>query len=289
MNTKAMKLNECIRRATDRLIAVYPPGESKWLVRIIFEQLKGYTTVDLLMKSNDEVSEFIAGKVEAIVDRLLRHEPIQYIFGETKFYGLRLKVNRSTLIPRPETEELVDMIVKDWNRQTDLRVLDICTGSGCIAIALARNLPFALVRAIDISKEAIEVARDNSASLKTKVDFSVADALTLRPVTREYDIIVSNPPYIAYSERTSMDANVLDYEPSTALFVPDDDPLLFYRSIAEYAKTSLAPGGRLYMEINPLFTAELQSLLSSKFGNGIQILPDIHGHNRFAIASQPIT
>ena len=150
-----MTLHECVTGAECRLRSVYPDSEARWMVRIIFSQLKNYTQVDLIVKADEEVSDFIAGKVDAIVSRLLDHEPIQYIFGSATFYGITLKVTPDTLIPRPETEELVDMIVRRADGRTDLHVTDLCTGSGCIAIALARNLRFPHVTAVDISDKAL--------------------------------------------------------------------------------------------------------------------------------------
>ncbi|MEF2642674.1 MAG: HemK/PrmC family methyltransferase, partial [Paramuribaculum sp.] len=187
-------LDQCRLQAERRLSAVYPPGEARSMVCIIFEQLKGYTPVEMVIRAGDPVSDFIAGKVDEVVGRLLNHEPIQYIFGQTQFYGITLKVNPDVLIPRPETEQLVDMIVADAGRREDLDVLDICTGSGCIAIALTRTLLFPHVTAVDISPAALAVARENVAATRTGVKLLQADALTLpSPAAPEYDIIVSNP------------------------------------------------------------------------------------------------
>ncbi len=281
-----MTLEECRTNIIERLRRIYPQGESSWMARIIFEQLKGYSQVDLVMKADTEISDYIAAKVDSVVDRLLRHEPIQYIFGETQFYGIRLKVTPATLIPRPETEELVEMIVRDADGRRDLQVLDICTGSGCIAIALARNLSFPSIEAIDISTDALEVARENSQLTRTHISFSEADALhlSLRPCS--YDIIVSNPPYIAESERADMEANVLDYEPAVALFVPDSDPLRFYKAIAHASQNALKPGGRLYFEINPKYARELSDSLKSSGWSDVTLQRDSRGLYRFLSASR---
>lgn len=171
-----MTVNEIARHVVDRLTPCFGQGEAKAMMRIIFENLKGWSPVDIAVKSNEEITGFMSGKVDAVLERLLADEPIQYIFGNADFYGLKLKVTQDTLIPRPETAELVDIIVRD-NNQKDLRVLDLCTGSGCIAVALARTLPFAEVTATDISDAALAVARENARALHVAVDFRHADLL----------------------------------------------------------------------------------------------------------------
>ncbi len=257
------------------------------MVRVILEHLKGYTPVDIILHSGDEVSDFISAKVAAIVSRVLADEPLQYVLGDTRFYGMTVKVTPDTLIPRPETEELVDIIVKE-NRRPDLRVLDVGTGSGCIAIALARNLPFAKVGAIDISDGALAVARENAEALKASVTFRREDALHLEALSSPaYDIIVSNPPYVTMSERKDMEANVLGHEPSLALFVPDDDPLRFYKAITDYAVSALDKGGRLYFEINPLFATDMQAMVTREGLDNVTLLRDMTGRYRFLTAAMP--
>ncbi|MDE6383643.1 MAG: peptide chain release factor N(5)-glutamine methyltransferase [Paramuribaculum sp.] len=282
-----MTLDQFCRQSRKRLDPLYGPGEAAMLLRIIFEHLKGWTQTDMIMHGSDEVSDFIAGKADAIIDRLLAHEPIQYIIGEARWYGMKFSVDRSTLIPRPETEQLVDLIVADASDATDLRVLDLCTGSGCIAIALARNLRFATVEAVDISAEALDVARRNADSLRAKVDFRHADVLAVKPEPDSFDIIVSNPPYIAEHERASMSANVLDYEPHTALFVPDSDPLRFYTAIARYAMTALKSGGSLYFELNPLYAERLQTEMEADGWLDVELRPDFRKVIRFLKARRP--
>lgn len=274
--------------AASRLAPTYGESEARWMVRIIMQELKGYSRVDLAVKADAEVSDYLIAKVSSIVDRLLAGEPLQYIFGATEFYGLRLAVSPAVLIPRPETAELVDLIVRENARRQDLRVLDVCTGSGCIAVALARNLPFAQVEAIDLSGDALDVARSNAAALKVKVSFRQADALSLTPEAEpRFDIVVSNPPYVLDSERAEMSANVLDHEPHIALFVPDSDPLRFYRSIAAYAMTALTAGGRLYFELNPLTAESLARELRADGWTDVALLPDTDGKRRFLTATRP--
>lgn len=285
-----MTLQQLCDSTLAKLTCHYPAGESRWMVRIIFENLKGYTPVDLIMKANDEISDFISGKVNDITARLLADEPIQYIFSEARFYGMKLKVTPAVLIPRPETEELVDLIVKKWSDRTDLRVLDACTGSGCIAIALSRNLPFSSVDAFDISEPALEIAGENSRNLHARVTFRNENALALTmPSSPVYDIIVSNPPYIAEHEREQMESNVLLHEPEKALFVPDSDPLLFYRAISSYAQKVLKPGGMLYYELDPLYASKLAIEMTANGWENVNTYKDMQKKTRFLIATCPAT
>ena len=276
-----MKAN--ISKIRNGLADVYPKQEIDAMVRIIFEQLMGYSTVDMVLRADSEVPDFISAKIDDVVERLRRKEPIQYILDDAYFYGIHFHDTPATLIPRPETEQLIDLIV-DNNRADDLSVLDVGTGSGCIAIALARSLRFPSVTAIDISPDAIAVAERNARELKAKVRFAVTDILTAMPQREQYDIIVSNPPYIANSERKAMESNVLDYEPHTALFVPDDDPLRFYRAITQYALSALKPGGQLYFEINPRFADDTARLLTDAGLQQVELLRDYTDRLRFATA-----
>lgn len=283
-----MVLEELKRATVKRLGEVYPRGEALWLWREMLMRIKGWGQVELAIKAGDEVSEYLQRKVEEVTERLLRKEPVQYIFGMAEFYGLQLKVTPDVLIPRPETAEMVDMIVKWADGRTDLRVLDLCTGSGCIAVALARNLKFAQIAAIDLSNKALAVAAENVKALKVKVNLKLGDALQLKDETSpKYDIIVSNPPYIAESERASMDSNVVDHEPQMALFVPDSDPLRFYHAIARYAMTALVSGGVLYFEINPLYAIRLREELQQQGWDDVVVEADMQGLNRFIHCVHP--
>ena len=280
-----MTLKKILSDFKQRLDTAYSPGEIKGIEMAVLENILGYTTVDAIMHDNDEMPTFVAEKFSSIADRLLRHEPIQYILGDAYFYGRHFIVTPATLIPRPETAGLIDMIA-DENHSDDLQVLDIGTGSGCIAISLALTLRFAHVTAIDISPEALSVAKENAKRLKARVDFLKADILSMhKPSKPCYDIIVSNPPYIAESEQASMDNNVLDFEPHSALFVPDDNPLVFYKAIAQYALDALKPGGKLYFEINSRFPAETCRLLTSLGFANVQSHLDYRAMPRFVSAS----
>lgn len=278
-------MNPTIRFIHSSLDPVYGVGEVNAMIRIIFEYLKGWNATDLVIRANEPLSDFIKSEVRKIVARLLKYEPIQYIVGQADFYGLKIKVAPGVLIPRPETAELID-IITDENTAPDLRVLDACTGSGCIAVALSRNLKFPEITAIDISPRAIAVAKENASDLKCDIRFIQTDIFSWNPVGESFDIIVSNPPYVDESEKKEMDKNVLEYEPMQAIFVPDSDPLKFYRRIAEIAEVSLTPSGRIYLEINPLHCDSLADLLHDRgFGN-VTVEKDIHGRNRFIIASR---
>ena len=271
-----MTLKEKVKEIRGSLSPLYGEGEAKAMTRLIFHSLKGWNATDMIIHEGDEISGYISGKIDEIIKRLENHEPIQYILGEAYFYGMDLKVDRSVLIPRPETEELVDMIVKEWRGRQDLRVLDIGTGSGAIAIALSRNLPFSKVEAIDISKEALSVAEGNARKMKARIAFRNEDVFVFSPDPDSFDIIVSNPPYIDESEKAAMDRNVLDYEPHTALFVPDDNPLIFYSRIATIASASLVKGGMIYLEINPRHCEEMKALLANEGFTDIEAVKDMY-------------
>lgn len=262
--------------------------EAVWMVRMIWEALKGWSTVDVAVNGLREVSDYIREKFDDASRRIIAGEPVHYILGCAHFYGMTFRVTPATLIPRPETAELVDMVVDRYRTTADLRVLDAGTGSGCIAVALARNLPFCRVTAIDISPAAIEVARQNAIDLKARVDFQVADMLRL-PATDvgSYDIVVSNPPYIAMHERQEMSATVADHEPPQALFVPDDDPLRFYNALCDYASHALVSGGAIFFELNPDYAQALVGRMrDAGVWDDIQLRRDMQRRERFLSATK---
>lgn len=282
-----MTLKQLLDNGRARLAPLYGQGEADWMMRIIMEYLKGWKQADLLLRADEEVSDFIAGKADAIIARLLDNEPLQYILGETYWHGMTLKVTPDVLIPRPETSELVDLITSE-NTAPDLNVLDVCTGSGCIAVALANTLPFAEVIGTDISDAALAVARENASLRKLKVGFIHSDALGQFPFDDgSMDIVVSNPPYITESEKKEMEPNVLDHEPGLALFVPDADPLRFYTAISREGFRVTRPGGKIYFEINPLFARQVSQMMTETGWDDVQILPDMHGKQRFAKGIRP--
>lgn len=277
-----MILKEAIEQLRTGLAGVADPHEVQAMIRVICEDVFNYDPVDVALRQESVLPDFAQQRITDLIHRLQRHEPLQYIVGNARFHGHKFKVTPAVLIPRPETEQLVDLIV-DENKESDLRVLDMGTGSGCIAISLARALKFAQVDALDVSRDALAVARANAEALQVKVRFFESDMLAPQPAAT-YDIIVSNPPYICWSERESMERNVKDYEPGQALFVPDNDPLLFYKAIVPYARQSLERGGRLYLEINQRFGAEVKRLLDEHGFDEVRIIDDSYGKVRFAAA-----
>ena len=239
-----MNLNQKIKELKRALIPVAGEREAYWMTRDIIEDVMGYNEVDMLLKGDEELSDFVARKIDEVAKRVLDGAPLQHVLGWARFAGNRFNVTQDTLIPRPETQELVDLIISRYGDAKDLNIIDVGTGSGCIAISLARGLKFAQVKGIDISDSALMIATENAKNLKAKVVFEHRNALSLQQVKDEsYDIIVSNPPYIAESERKDMERVVLDYEPSMALFVSDEDPLVFYRAIASWGRDVLTSDG----------------------------------------------
>ena len=268
-------MKELINHITAQLATVYPEDEAQALAWWIMEEETGLSRSQMLTGCKGTTN---FSNLQAKIERILHFEPIQYIFGHTLWNGLDLKVTPATLIPRPETAELVNRILEvSKSRDLEISVLDIGTGSGCIAIALKKAHPEWQVTGIDISEEAIEVAKENAKRNGVEVEFLVADIFNLQsPISNlQYDIIVSNPPYICESEKASMRPNVLNYEPATALFVPDNDPLKFYRRIAE-----LKLGKHLFFEINEAYPDELSAMLSELGYTDIQITNDIYGKPR---------
>lgn len=274
---------ELIRRLTSR----YGAREARAMTSLIFFHLKGWDNTAIILNSDLPVSQRMIDDCGRILARLDHDEPIQYILGQARFYGMDLKVSPAVLIPRPETAELVDMIVQRFSGRDDLRILDIGTGSGAIAIALSRNLPFSRVTAVDISEDALDLARQNAADRHADIRFMHLDILTQSIADRSFDIIVSNPPYIPEEEKRDMEDNVLRYEPASALFVPDNDPLKFYRRIADVAVKALVPGGSLYFEINPRFAADITAMLHKDGFLKVAVTRDAQNRDRFVSATLP--
>ncbi len=259
---------------------LYPESEIKSFSRIILEQVCGMDYTAMILKRDEILDPRFSKPVKEIVKRLKRHEPVQYIFGETEFMDLKLKVTPSALIPRPETEELVQWIGESGISGSPF-ILDIGTGSGCIALALKKQLPEALVSAVDYSAEALEIARGNAETNNLQITLFQADILNWQHyVWGNFDLIVSNPPYVRESEKAVMQPNVLEHEPGSALFVPDDDPLLFYRYIAGFAKLHLNEKGWLFFEINESLGTETADLLEKSGFREIEVKKDLFGKNR---------
>lgn len=265
-----------------QLARTYDTGEAKAIARMLYEVRYGLSLSDLLMGRDADVPQ---QELQQLTERLEQHEPIQYVLGQADFCGRTFKVSPAVLIPRPETEELCQWVttkVRDSAcNDAALSILDVGTGSGCIAITLAAELPEAKVTAWDISEDALLVACENALLNGVTVDFELQDVLLATAAAQQTkDIIISNPPYICNKERATMEANVLEHEPHQALFVPDDDPLLFYRAIAKLGQQTLIHDGWLYFEINPLFAGQLAQLLSSMSYRDIEIKTDQFGKQR---------
>ena len=256
----------------------YTTGEIKALTRIIATELLGVSQMAFYLKDDIPLTAEQQALLDNAIERLKKQEPIQYILGYSDFCSLRFKVTPATLIPRPETSELVEWIVSEATGKES--ILDIGTGSGCIAVSLASKMPQSKVTAWDISHEAIAVAAENSKANGCAVTFEQVDILAYKPTGEQFDIIVSNPPYIKENEKEAMYANVLDWEPHTALFVPDSDPLLFYRAIAEKGLVLLKPGGRLYFEINRAHGKETMEMLAALGYTNIELRKDFAENER---------
>lgn len=265
-----------------KLSTIYNESEAESIARIVLEDAAGISNLSRLSGINPEIRDENIPVLNAILIRLMNHEPLQYILGEQFFFGMKFKVNPSVLIPRRETEELVQWIVKEHGRDLYPNILDIGTGSGCIPIALKKNIPSAQVFATDISEKAINTAKENAVAAGAEIEFAVSDILTLEnPFHQPFDIIVSNPPYITVEEKDSMMKNVTEYEPHVALFVPENNsPLIFYEKIFQFALENLNNKGLLYFEINESFGNEVADLYR-KFGfQQVMLRKDMQGKDR---------
>ena len=277
-----------------QLTQVYDEGEAKAIARLVYEVRLGLMTADPFIGKDTQLSTDDQKLLEEIAKRLLQQEPVQYVLGEAEFGGRTFHVESGVLIPRPETYELCQWIIEERGKKHSAEgclqpkgckkeesdILDIGTGSGCIACTLAADIPHAQVTAWDISDNALRIASENAKRTLVHVSFEKVDALNI-PSTSQFDIIVSNPPYICDKERAAMERNVLEHEPELALFVPDDNPLLFYRAIARYAKQALTPDGELYFEINPLYVNEMEAMLRQEGFAHTEIREDQFGKQRF--------
>ena len=265
----------------------YTAGEIKALTRIIATELLGVSQMAFFLKDDIALTAGQQAQLDNAIERLKKQEPIQYILGYSDFCSLRFKVTPATLIPRPETSELVEWVASEFTGNGS--ILDIGTGSGCIAVSLAHKLPQSKVTAWDISNDALAVATENSKANNCPVEFKQVDILAYQPNGEQFDIIVSNPPYIKENEKNIMHSNVLDWEPHTALFVPDNDPLLFHRTIAKKGLSLLKPGGRLYFEINRAHGKETMEMLTALGYTSIEQRKDFADNDRMIRATMPRT
>lgn len=261
----------------------YPRSEAAAIARLILEEEFHYSSTEIYLGKDKEFSSKEKQRLNDIIMRLRDGEPVQYALGYEYFMGRRFEVSPSVLIPRPETAELVQILTEEWQGRKPI-VMDIGTGSGCIAASIALEIPGAEVHACDISPEALLIAQRNAGILGAQVEFEQLDILNAAVRHQAYDIIISNPPYITDSERDEMKANVLDWEPYTALFVPDDDPLIFYITIARFAKSSLRNGGALYFEINQAYGQETVEMLNREGFQQTRLICDNDMRERMTIS-----
>lgn len=278
-------MNPIVYYIKQTLQGYYPDSEIVSMAKLLLTQVFGMSVIELYAGKDNSFSANEQKRLSDILIRLQKYEPIQYIIGTEYFYGLSFEVNKNVLIPRPETEELVDLIVQE-NKNRKVRVLDVGTGSGCIAISLAKNLERAELTSWDISEGALQVAARNCRRNGVEVRLERKDVLQFSPSGEQFDIIVSNPPYITEKEKMDMDANVLDWEPGTALFVPDDNPLLFYRKIADVGMSMLTPEGRLYFEINRGYGKQTVDMLAGLGYRNIELRKDISQNDRMIRAER---
>lgn len=295
-----MKIGEAENDIRKKLQTVYEEEESINLTRLIIESVTGFSSSERIFKKREELSADQLHLLNNYMPRLQQHEPVQYVLNQAFFYGLQLYVNKSVLIPRPETEELVEWIIKDVkasgkdvfegkpaaDKTTVLKILDVGTGSGCIALALKKNIPGAEVWGCDVSDEALNIARRNGSALNIRVDFQGINFLdkAAQKGLPTVDIIVSNPPYVPAKEIHQMKANVVDYEPHTALFVPDNDALIFYKALAAFGKNRLHTNGNMYVEIHEEMGKDIAGLFTKEGYDNVELKKDMQGKDRMVKA-----
>ena len=268
----------------EQLQDIYEASEISSFEKLAFAKIANVTPSYLVLNAEEELDQNHLSQLREVIQRLQKEEPIQYILGDTEFYGLPFIVTPATLVPRPETEELVDWILKEVSKQRHIEILDIGTGSGCIAISLKSNLPLAEVTAYDLSNEALEVANQNAINNKVDVLLEQLDILEASELNQKFDCIVSNPPYVRVQEQSQIKANVLDYEPHQALFVADDDALIFYKKIGELALNHLTNQGLLFFEINQYLGKQTKTLLETIGFNKVTLKKDLQGNDRMILA-----
>lgn len=293
MKTKSNKIKDIENYALSELKNKYPHNEIQSFINILFNSYAGINSAHLKAFPEETVNESSLLNIVLAVQRLKKYEPIQYILGYTEFSGLKIKVTPDVLIPRPETEELVYKILSDIRQNTSdfgqktLDIIDLCTGSGCIALALNKYIENSCVKGVDISDKALEIAKENNKNLNLNVNFCKYDVLNPQESETKYDIIVSNPPYVTQKEKIIMEKNVLDYEPSLALFVKDDNPLVFYEKIAVFAHKNLKKNGKIYLETNSALTESTFALFSQQEYIA-RIEKDIFNKDRFIFLQKTV-
>jgi release factor glutamine methyltransferase len=281
MSSKQHSITELRRLLLDELLDIFPGNEASSISRIIFDHY-GFEPNNIIKNPSQLVSYKIHSEIKKIVRDLGKNKPIQYILGETYFFDLTIKVNEHVLIPRSETEELVQNILLE-NKVQQPRILDIGTGSGCIAISLACNIPESRVFALDVDENSILLAKENAKANNVNIEFLHKSIFEIDPNrdNNTFDIIVSNPPYVMPSEKIFMERKVLDFEPSLALFTPEEDPLIFFKKIIQYSNSKLSPSGSVWVEINEKFGVETKKLFLASAFSKVRVMKDIHGKDRF--------
>ena len=279
-----------ISAAKSDLLLIYSSSECQELIFILLEDVKGFSRLDVNSHINEALNETEWRKLYDYLEELMLGKPVQYVLGHAWFSGMKFIVNKNVLIPRPETEELCEWILSEADHKKEKTILDIGTGSGCIAITLKKKWPQANVSALDISEEALQIARQNAILNKTDVTFLKGDILlkqSFELTQTKFDIIVSNPPYVRKSEMDGMNTSVKNYEPHLALFVEGEDPLIFYSAIADFAKQHLNPGGKLYFEINQELGNEVKKRMQEKGFMNVELRKDMSGNERMILGEQP--
>lgn len=290
MNISSNKLSELYKLYKTELLSVYDEEELYAIFELVCEHYLRYSKANTKLKFNENLNQSDVIKIYDTAKSLKTGAPIQYILGDADFYNLKFNVNSHTLIPRPETEELIDIILKSQTTNNSFqsnRILDIGTGSGCIPITLKKNLPHSNITGIDISEKALDVAKSNAIKNNVVVNFLNLDILSNNQQLLTYNIIISNPPYVLISEAKQMDVRVLEYEPHVALFVENDDPIIFYKRIIDLCNLHLEDNGFLYFELNPLYAIDVINYANaSKIFNFTEVLNDMSGKQRFLIAQK---
>lgn len=277
-----MIIKKLYRNFLVKLQQIYSLGEATTITNWVFEKMVSLKRADILKNPDKVITPEANESIQNVLQQLLQHKPIQYVLGEAFFYNMKLKVNEHVLIPRPETEELVEQLIKDRkSKLTDPAILDIGTGSGCIPIALKKNLPASFVTSIDISEKAISLAIENADLHNTHITFRQMDFLNEKgwDILPMYDIIISNPPYIPANEKEKLSKNVTLYEPHIALFVPNKTPLIFYEKIAAFGLTNLRPSGKIYLETHEDYAKEVAALFRKNYET-VVVKKDLNGKER---------
>jgi len=284
MSNQKYTIKHQIEYIKNELKDIYHKEEIYPITTILFKKILNLSFTDIHLQINRMLNKTDLERFKSVINELKKNKPVQYIFSEAEFYGLTFKVNKHVLIPRPETEELADLIINDY-KEKNPQILDIGTGSGCIAVTLAKYIINSIVYAFDISEEAIDIAKRNASINNVSVRFFVANILNNCKNDIKFDIIVSNPPYVLEEDKKLLLKNVINYEPHIALFTNNDDPLIFYKKIAAFASNSLKRKGRIYLEINELYGGEVKAILLNNNFKNIEIIKDINGKNRIIKAA----